>query len=162
MPRQLHDKYRPDTSTFHSSETVVTSSSLDTMFAIGPALVTLLGAYVLYSLITLFQNSQIAKRIGFPIAILLYKDSPIMYMLRPAVRLDFLIKRLPEAWRDWLWFHTSWLRYHTLNRVHARYGPVFTAVAPGKGSLYLIIADPEVALQIGLKRWEKPEIHYSK
>lgn len=117
------------------------------LFSLGSALVVWLG----WTFVSLFRNYNVARRIGYPIVISPVHPYNIVWMVsRRALLDDATAPNLPSGLGKWTRCgHLSWM-FHDNYALHEELGKIFVLVTPSGNQI--IVADPEVALSIMMRR----------
>ncbi|KAL8727525.1 MAG: hypothetical protein Q9166_005996 [cf. Caloplaca sp. 2 TL-2023] len=118
-------------------------------------------AYFLWTVYSIFQNYQIARRIGLPIVISPVSTLNPLWVLTwrsfPAI---LRLRHLPFGLGTWARCTSMGWAFQDKHKLHDEIGPLFTLVTPAANEV--TVADPEVAHTVLVRRKDyiKPAVMY--
>lgn len=115
-----------------------------------------IGTYILWSVIALFKNIQIARRSGLPVIVQPMLVMNPLYMLTMAFHRP-IIQRLPFGLSRWKYLHFFYMDWavHTRDAQFEEYGDMFIIVTPG-GNV-LCVGDAGVSHEVMTRKNDFPK-----
>ena len=111
----------------------------------------LVGAYLLVCVFSLFRNYSIARKTGFAILVTPVNPSNPAWMVLSVAFRPMLKRFLPSALWERIKMGIYGWEFFDKYRVHEKLGPAFLYVNPGSCN-ELYVADAELADQISMRR----------